>query len=180
MQSFAPLAATAVSAFAVTWIMLAWARCHHRDLQASSEFLDDYYRAAQRLINDDATPESVIDFIASFSRNAGAPAHARHLALHILGGRLKASRPIASERSRALALDLEAMPKDKQELFAVFVVNGLAASAASDPILSRVYLTVLNVFFSASGRRGDTNISVDRANTAAVDLSGGFNGCAMA
>lgn len=72
------------------------------------------------------------------------------------------------------------MSPEKLQTFAEMVVNGMAASAASDPVFSRVYLTVLTVFFSKSGRRGDNDISVDRANTAALDVTAGVRDCAYA
>jgi hypothetical protein len=162
-------------------MVLLWARCHKRDLEAASHMLDIYYRAAQDLIDDQSVPNSVVDFVERVSRDAGHPRTARRVAWHILKGQF---RPSTDEKrslqSRQLEADLDALNPRQRDLFAKFFVNSLGASAASDPVLSRIYLTVLWVFFSTSGRRDDTSISVDRAQTAALDMSTEYRDCVAA
>lgn len=181
MTSILSVLLAASAGLVIIFLLLSWARCRVMDLTAAAGMLDTHYRASQRLIADPDTPESVVKFTVFFARSAGHPSLARKFALHVLQGRVKGSNGQGEgPQARQLAADLRAMSPEKLQTFAEMVVNGMAASAASDPVFSRVYLTVLTVFFSKSGRRGDNDISVDRANTAALDVTAGVRDCAYA
>lgn len=166
------LAATA--AVGTFWLVVLWARAHAEDLRASSNFLDDYYKEAQKLTRDPETPNTILGFVDWFAGRAGNPELARSLAWDILRGRL-GDEPAATSFSR----DIEALRPDLGESFAHMVSAGCLASASADPVLSRVYLGLLNLIFSKSGREND-DPSIERASTVAMDLTRGNRIPAMA
>lgn len=71
------------------------------------------------------------------------------------------------------------MPKGLAESFATMIVTGMLASAAADPIFSRLYLRAVNAIFGDNAEQeGDTvtvpaHPSIDRAAQMAADISGG-------
>lgn len=152
-------------------ITLAWLRCHSNDLRVASEFLDRHYHVTQKLIADPEVPSSVVEFAVGMAAHVGQPGLARSLALDVVTGRLTAEPTASTERGRRFRADLIGLKEPQRKLFSEMMVFGLFSSAASDPLLSRVYLKCLTLFFSKSGVANDHSISPERANTAALDLS---------
>ncbi|GLK49469.1 hypothetical protein GCM10017620_24420 [Brevundimonas intermedia] len=177
MSAFLPILVAAAAALAAVQLTLMWAKTYSGDLRSASELLDENYKAANALIQDEATPDSVIRFIGSAIQHAGRPAMARSFARHFLFGRIRKPKPI-SARSAELKADLARLSPEGQDNFAAFMASAMMASAAADPLLSRVYLMAVNAFLSASGRADDQNVSHDRAETAAIDLSDSGFACA--
>ena len=158
------IAAVAVFGF---WLVVIWARTYATDLGASSRYLDTYYAAAQKLTKDPNTPTVILEFIDFFSAHAGRPPLARNFAWHMLRGNLSGDKhPLDNDFSRALA----GLKPEQARAFADMVAYGMAASASADPILSRVFLRMLNLMVSVSGR-SDDEPSVQRVNTVAMDIN---------
>ncbi len=177
MPPIVTTALTVVAAVAFFSIVISWARCHAADLSCASDFLDEFYAASQRLIKDEKTPSSVIDFIRWFAGRAGRPSLARGFAFHLLMGRLGVSQA-SSVKASKLFEDVESLPPELRKEFTILIDNGMKSSAAADPILSRVYLYVLTIFMSRTGRKGDA-ASPDRASTVALDLATRDRECLM-
>lgn len=147
--------------------LIGWARCCAVDAKAAQDQVDVFYQAAQKLIKDPETPDSVITFVSLFAPQIARPKLARTAALHMARGRVAVKpSPLAVQ----LGKDLKQMPAEQQQAFAQLMMSGMASSAASDPLLSRVYSWFITTFLSMSGRREDAP-SVERANTLAMDVA---------
>lgn len=177
MLAFLPTLIAALVALAAIQVILVWAKCHEQDLRSAGTLLDENYKAANALIQDPATPDSVVTFVGFAVHHAGRPAIARRFARHFLLGRIRKPRPLTA-RAAELKADLAKLGPDAQNHFATFMGTALMASAAADPVFSRAYLLAVNAFLSASGRADDHTVSPDRAETAALDLSASAYGCA--
>lgn len=177
MSAFLPVLFAAVGALAVVQITLLWAKCHADDLQSASAFLDDNYKAANALIQDDTTPDSVVRFVGFAIQHAGDPFIARRFARHLIFGRIRKPHPLTPSAAQ-LKADLAKLSPEGQDHFATFMGTAMIASAAADPVFSRAYLLAVRAFLSASGRADDRNVSQDRAQTAALDLSESGGLCA--
>ena len=177
MLAFLPTLIAAVAALVAAQLVLIWARCHEQDLRSANELLDVNYKAANALIQNDATPDSVVRFIGFAIQEAGKPVIARRFAAHFLFGRIRKPRPLSAQ-SAELKADLGRLSPEAQDKFAEFMGSAMMASAAADPLFSRVYLLAVNAFLSVSGRADDKTVSVDRAETAALDLSDSGFACA--
>ncbi len=92
-------------------------------------------------------------------------------------GRLGVSQA-SSVKASKLFEDVESLPPELRKEFTILIDNGMKSSAAADPILSRVYLYVLTIFMSRTGRKGDA-ASPDRASTVALDLATRDRECLM-
>jgi hypothetical protein len=155
--------ATAVAAAGSGWLLVTWARAHTRDLQSAAVFLEEYYEAAQKLTKDPATPDSLLGFVEHMAARAGDPRLARSVAWHMVRGKLGAKGAGDVRARQDFKRDVDALPPHLREAFATMVTSGTIASAAADPLLSRVYLNLLSLMFSSSGENDDTP-SVERAS----------------
>ena len=164
---FAAALGTLAALLAIYW----FAKCHAEDLRTCGTLLDQHYTAAQKLISDPDTPESVVEFAVMFAGRVGTPTIARSFAMHLIRGRLGTPQAASSEKARRFAADLGKLDVKLRQPFADMMVSGMAASACADPLFSRAYRKGLDMFFSRSGQTSDRSISVERANTAALDLS---------
>lgn len=164
---FATAVGTLIALLATYW----FAKCHAEDLRSCGVLLDQHYAATQKLISDPATPDSVVEFAVMFAGHVGTPMVARSFALHLIRGSLGTPATDPSVRARRFAADLAGLDVKLRQPFADMMVAGMAASACADPLFSRAYRTGLRMFFSRTGQTSDTSISVERANTAALDIS---------
>jgi hypothetical protein len=160
-----------ITAFA---ILIVWLRAVARDVASASTLLDSHYEAAQILTRDPRTPESVLRFTVFFAAQAGRPALARRVALDMARGRVGADTEPQTERGRDLMRDLHELPKPLADAFAKMVTCGMLASAASDPIFSRIFANVLRLVLSSPDKVGN-GPSVERANTVALDIARAHN-----
>lgn len=163
-----PMIATSVAVAAGILAAYLWLKARATDLRAASEMLDNHYAATQRLVSDATVPQSVVDFSVWFAGQVGRPRLARRLVFDLAFGQTTKQRGTTTS---ALEADLQKLTVAQRDLFSTMIVHGTISSAASDPVLSQVYLHSLTMFFSRSGASNDKSISVERANTAALDLS---------
>jgi len=177
MIEFLPLLLTIAATLAAIQLVLVWSKCWASDLLVANEILDEHYKAANALIQDEKTPDSVVRFVGFASQQAAHPALARRFASHVITGRLRNPRPHGPEAVK-FAADLNSLSPEGRKQFASFLSTAMISSAASDPIFSRVYLMVASAFLSTSGRADDRTVSAERAETAAVDLSDNLFACA--
>lgn len=151
-------------------ILVVWMRSMAHDLASAGTLLDSHYEAAQELTRDPRTPDSVLKFIEFFAAQAGRPALARRVAIDMARGRVGADSEPKTERGRDFMRDLHALPQPLAAAFARMVTCGMLASAASDPIFSRVFANLLRLVLSAPDKVGN-GPSVERANTVALDIA---------
>jgi hypothetical protein len=157
------------------YLFIIWARCYATDLNHASKHFDVAYEAAQKLIKNPKTTESVLTFIPLFLAQGGRPHLARRFALHLISGGL--SKMPSSDSARRFSSDLERMDGEQKKAFNDLIVSGMISSAAADPIFSRLYLKAIQMFLSASGR-GDDKPSSERTETVAVDFASRELACA--
>jgi len=167
MSLILPSLLTAFASLAGFTVLIQWSRWRVADLRAASERMDEVYASAQLLVKNKETPERVLKFVYFFSSKAGSPFLARKFAGHLVTGAFQKAPDTAE--SRKFMSDLQALDKEQKEIFVKFVVSGMVASAASDPLFSRVYLFAVRSFLSASGR-ADGQPSTERAQAVALDL----------
>jgi hypothetical protein len=158
----------AVGAIALAIVALR-AKRFGQDLEAATQANDRYYAAAQRLIKDPSTDEVLIGFIEWFAHQVVAPDLARRFLFDLATGRLaRRGAPPASDFSRALSK----LKREQQQDFAEMMLSGLVTSAASDAVFSGLFKTIIALYLSQAGTQADHTPSIDRAKTAALDLSG--------
>jgi hypothetical protein len=157
-----------VAGLAITQLALWWSRCLTTDWRSAQRAIDEFYESAQRLLKDEATPQSVVEFVSFLSSRVGRPELARSFAYHLIRGRVARNE---SAGGRRFVQEIAEMPQASRETFAALVLHGMVSSAAADMFLSRVYLFWVLQFLSANGRR-DGKPSVDRASTVAMDVEG--------
>lgn len=161
------IVALAGASTSIWWGVVVWSRCIAQDAKDSAERIDAFYHAAQVLLKNPATPTSVVTFINFFAERVGRPALVRSFAMHLIRGGPRATK---SAHSRQFEADLRKLNDSQKRAFIELMVNGMVSSAASDPIFSRVYLMIVTSWFSTTGRR-DGQPSLERANTAAIDIA---------
>lgn len=176
MTALVPTILTFIAAAAAAWLIVGWARCNAQDAASASLILDEQYQAANALIKDEATPDSIVRFVGFMSAQAAHPALARRFAWDLVRGRIRQQVTMSPHKAQ-LESDIRGLSPAGQGHFATVVSTSLVSSAASDPLLSRAYMLFIAVFLSSSGRLNDKSVSVDRAKTAAIDLA---EGCAYA
>lgn len=157
----------AVSALAL-WSVRAWALAYSDGARTAVSELDKAAAAGQRLLDDPATPASIVRFVPAFMAGAGRPSLARGFAWRLLTGRM-AETPGRDEAERFRA-DLDQLRPSQKDAFAEFVAAVMMSSAVVDPFLSRPVLDAVATFLSTSGRK-DSPQSVERTETLAVDFA---------
>lgn len=165
--------AVAVVGFVVLYLLGRFCQRVAADLRGASAAQDEFYKCAQALVCDKATPDRVLDFVEFLAAQSAKPRLARRFLRDIITGRV--TRTIEKTPARAeFRAEVESMSAQQRQNFANVVSAVLISSAASDVFLSRVHQRVIGSFLTSTGRRDDPRISLERAETVAEDLTRNF------
>lgn len=171
MSAILTASLSVLGSFAVVGSVIAWSRTHASDLIVAQGFLDDSYKAAQRLIKSSQTPEPVLDFVEWFMERAGSPTLARELAVRLLADSIGAKHAAQTAGSAKFATMVKALPTANAEDFASMVTAGCLASAAADPIFARVYRKALTMTLGQKPNGGPISGDVAKAADVAADIA---------
>lgn len=163
-----PLVTTVViaAAFAAAlYLLYRWARGLQNRLRAASARYDEFYRHAQKLIQDERTPAGVLRFVQFYAAEAGRPRLARIFLRDFLLG-----KPAPPEPEREFEQNVADLPSELREHFTKMVACGYIAGALSDPFLAKIHWQVFPLLMSTSGRK-DSPPSPERAASVAADFS---------
>lgn len=168
MSILTPIIVAVVAAIAIA-TAIRWAKMHADDLKMADTLMDAFYEKAQSLIRNEDTPDGVLWFIEFLAERSGQPHLARNFSFHVLRSIL--GFPPTPTGNNKFAHDLSKLRGENAQMFADMVVSALAASAYADPLLSRIYASLIAAMLTRSGGRDDKP-SVERTNTAAVEIWG--------
>ena len=99
---------------AVIWFV---AKGRVRDLQLHREYQNDFFDAANVLMESDEVPRSVADFVLAIGRTLGSPRAPRILVMMFVRGEVRAPRKAADERLDPMLRDAKRM---RPELYLQF------------------------------------------------------------
>lgn len=125
-----------------------WARKRARDLRMHARFRSDYFDAAKVLIDDERTPESVVEMVEKQAASISDGRWTWRLMRDLFSGRVRRVTSAPNDKARRLLDDLSNLPPELMKPTAIcFVTYVLALSYNSSVagwVLRRVALFGLN------------------------------------
>lgn len=115
-----------------------WAKLRSRDLDAWNDLQDDFFRAATALVDNEATPESVVDFVEFAARKIGDPRAPWRLLELLIVGAVRKTNERPPVRVRQLAYDVDTLESPLDQQFAKAAINGILAMSYNSVIAGRI------------------------------------------
>ncbi|WAC49270.1 hypothetical protein OVA03_05005 [Asticcacaulis sp. SL142] len=141
-------------------------------LATASQYIEEAYEAAQQLIKDHSTPDSILKFVSVFYANINKPSLARTFTLHCLNGKSARNSVPRTQRSAKFSDDLQSLSPQQVELFGEMLTKGMMASAYCDPIFYSVHINLWSSTASETTQNAQSNQpSPEKARTVALDLN---------
>jgi len=168
MMSFLILIVYVALAAAVVWWLASWARSRVNALSAASTFVDEFYDSSKKLIADDSVPRKLIELVQILSHFVGTPKLARTFAWHLIRNHSGLTK-VNKAKSGDIRAIINALSASQKTILESCIVNAMLSSAACDMIFSGLYLKIIKVFISKTGKVGDPP-SLERVETIAEDI----------
>lgn len=126
--------------------VLAWRR---QQIEIMTVCRDEFYKAVEALLSDDATPEIVITRLDFLEHNMIEPGVGRYVAWSAITGELRQFAEHPSDEVKKSVAAIESMRPELQELFGRAMIAGVLAGTYTNmvigPFLRRVLLFSVKV-----------------------------------